>query len=77
PLGLSGGGPGACGENAVERADGSVEPAPAITQLDLNPGDTLILKTPGGAGFGTAQGLQFDDTRTDLRTTQAEEGTDP
>ncbi|MEM1140758.1 MAG: hydantoinase B/oxoprolinase family protein, partial [Pseudomonadota bacterium] len=77
PLGLAGGGPGACGENAVERADGTVEPAPAITQLDLNPGDTLILKTPGGAGFGTAQDLQADDTGTGSGKTQAEEGNDP
>ena len=52
PFGLQGGAPGACGRNAVRRADGTVELLAASDSTMMNAGDTLIIKTPGGGGFG-------------------------
>jgi 5-oxoprolinase (ATP-hydrolysing) len=56
PYGMSGGQPGALGENKLIRADGTVTQLPGIVQLDVTPGDTLIIETPGGGGFGTGRG---------------------
>jgi 5-oxoprolinase (ATP-hydrolysing) len=52
PYGLAGGLPGACGRNAVERADGSVEELPGVAQTRMTPGDVLVVETPGGGGYG-------------------------
>ncbi len=52
PFGLAGGSEGARGVNAVERADGAGETLAATATVDLAPGDTLIVATPGGGGFG-------------------------
>ena len=52
PYGLAGGLPGACGRNAVERADGSVEELPGVAQTRMAPGDVLVVETPGGGGYG-------------------------
>jgi len=52
PFGLEGGEPGALGENSVRRADGSVEPLEGCDQTVVEPGDALIVKTPGGGGYG-------------------------
>ncbi len=52
PYGLAGGLPGACGRNAVERADGSVEELPGVAQVRVGPGDVLVIETPGGGGYG-------------------------
>ncbi len=54
PFGLAGGGPGAPGRNWVERADGQVEAIAAQAQITLAAGDTLVIATPGGGGFGPA-----------------------
>ncbi|MEM7472119.1 MAG: hydantoinase B/oxoprolinase family protein [Pseudomonadota bacterium] len=54
PLGAHGGAPGAVGENAVERATGAIERLEGNDQVALSPGDTFIMKTPGGGGFGKA-----------------------
>ena len=54
PLGLNGGGNGQSGENILEHADGSqiiLEPA---AQIDLKTGETIIIRTPGGGGYGPA-----------------------
>jgi 5-oxoprolinase (ATP-hydrolysing) len=53
PYGLQGGGPGARGRNAVERSNGSVEELPGKATLRLEPGDRLVVETPGGGGFGS------------------------
>lgn len=53
PYGMAGGGPGALGEQYVARADGTT-----VTSLDgcdtaeLDAGDVLVLRTPGGGGYG-------------------------
>jgi N-methylhydantoinase B/oxoprolinase/acetone carboxylase alpha subunit len=53
PYGLAGGLPGACGRNAVERADGTLEELPGVAQTRMAPGDVLVVETPGGGGHGT------------------------
>jgi 5-oxoprolinase (ATP-hydrolysing) len=52
PHGLKGGGPGACGKNSVERADGSVRRLGGCDSMDMQPGDVLVVETPGGGGYG-------------------------
>jgi N-methylhydantoinase B/oxoprolinase/acetone carboxylase alpha subunit len=48
PLGLHGGAPGATGEVFLE----SGEPARSKGHTTLKPGDCLVIRTPGGAGYG-------------------------
>lgn len=52
PRGLAGGGDAAAGENWVERGDGSRETLGATGSAAMRPGDTFIVLTPGGGGFG-------------------------
>ena len=52
PFGLRGGGDGACGANAVLHRDGRVETVPGSVQLELQAGDAIRLRTPGGGGMG-------------------------
>jgi 5-oxoprolinase (ATP-hydrolysing) len=51
--GMAGGGPGALGRHWVERADRSVIPMQGCDSVRLEPGDTFIIQTPGGGGYGT------------------------
>jgi len=53
PFGLAGGDDGRPGHNAVERADGSRAELSSCDGLDMQAGDTIIIETPGGGGFGT------------------------
>ncbi|WP_250289086.1 hydantoinase B/oxoprolinase family protein [Streptomyces atroolivaceus] len=53
PYGMAGGGPGALGEQYVERADGrTVTPLEGCDTAELETGDVLVLRTPGGGGHG-------------------------
>jgi 5-oxoprolinase (ATP-hydrolysing) len=52
PYGMSGGQPGALGHNRLVRANGTVIELPGIAQIDVSPGDVLVVETPGGGGFG-------------------------
>ena len=52
PFGLNGGKPGRCGKNSVRRADGTVENLAGNDEAQLQAGDTLLMETPGGGGFG-------------------------
>jgi 5-oxoprolinase (ATP-hydrolysing) len=52
PFGLAGGNPGQVGENSVQRSDGTIEPLPGTVQIEVEAGDILTIKTPGGGGFG-------------------------
>ena len=52
PYGLDGGEHGRAGENAILRT-GQRQILPGKTTFDLQPGDTLSIRTPGGGGFGT------------------------
>jgi 5-oxoprolinase (ATP-hydrolysing) len=54
PFGLAGGADGAVGTNRVERADGTTESFGATAEVAVFPGDTFVIETPGGGGYGTA-----------------------
>jgi 5-oxoprolinase (ATP-hydrolysing) len=54
PFGLAGGGPGAAGETRVERADGRIEVLGPTDVAALQPGDAIVVSTPGGGGYGSA-----------------------
>jgi N-methylhydantoinase B len=54
PYGLTGGQPGRRGRNVLVRADGTEHDLPGKATLDLEAGDTLSLRTPGGGGWGEA-----------------------
>jgi 5-oxoprolinase (ATP-hydrolysing) len=56
PYGMAGGGPGALGDNALERADGSVTPLRGVDSAEAGRNDVLVMRTPGGGGYGAADG---------------------
>ena len=51
PYGLAGGEPGQPGENVLIR-NGMEIPLPGKGTVELNAGDTLSIRTPGGGGYG-------------------------
>jgi 5-oxoprolinase (ATP-hydrolysing) len=53
---MAGGQPGALGKNRVERADGDVAAMGSSDLADVGPGDVLVVETPGGGGYGPADG---------------------
>ncbi|MET8171748.1 hydantoinase B/oxoprolinase family protein [Streptomyces clavifer] len=52
PYGMAGGGPGALGGQHIEWADGTVTPLNGCDTTELDTGDVLVLRTPGGGGYG-------------------------
>jgi len=54
PFGLEGGADGATGRNWIERAGGSREELGACASVAMRPGDTFVIETPGGGGYGRA-----------------------
>lgn len=52
PHGLAGGEDGQIGINTLVRADGSQHPLQGNDQVALQAGDSVILETPGGGGYG-------------------------
>ncbi|MBC7103730.1 MAG: hydantoinase B/oxoprolinase family protein [Parvibaculum sp.] len=52
PSGLAGGSDGALGRNEIRRADGTVETLAGSATAELDAGDTVIVMTPGGGGYG-------------------------
>ena len=52
PFGLAGGGDAARGEQSVTRAGGESEALPGLFRIDVEPGDCVEVKTPGGGGYG-------------------------
>jgi len=52
PYGMAGGQPGRSGKNQLVRSEGSTETLPAFAQVRVEPGDLLIVETPGGGGYG-------------------------
>ena len=52
PRGAAGGGPGATGRNAVERANGEISELGGNDMTEVGPNDVFIMETPGGGGFG-------------------------
>jgi len=62
PLGLDGGGSGAKGEVSLE----SGEPARSKGHTTLKPGDCLVIRTPGGAGYGDPAGRAAERVARDV-----------
>ncbi|WP_405411279.1 hydantoinase B/oxoprolinase family protein [Streptomyces decoyicus] len=56
PYGMAGGAPGALGANSIERADGSREELAGCDAADVGVDDVLVLRTPGGGGYGAPDG---------------------
>ncbi|MCH7599306.1 MAG: hydantoinase B/oxoprolinase family protein [Myxococcales bacterium] len=52
PYGMAGGSPGKRGRNRVIRAGASPEDLASKCSIALEPGDRLLIETPGGGGFG-------------------------
>ncbi|GAA4990591.1 hypothetical protein GCM10025734_17530 [Kitasatospora paranensis] len=52
PYGLAGGLPGALGANLIESRGGGDRALAGCASVDVEPGDVLVVKTPGGGGFG-------------------------
>ena len=55
PYGMAGGSPGELGRNRVERADGSTAELAGCDSTEVERGDTLVIETPGGGGYGTSR----------------------
>ena len=53
PFGLAGGGDGLAGCNRIERADGTAADLPGTVRIELGEGDTVVIETPGGGGYGS------------------------
>lgn len=54
PYGLAGGGSGRPGRNRLVCSGGAVRELPSKCQLAVQAGDTLVIETPGGGGYGLA-----------------------
>jgi len=53
PWGLAGGGPGAVGEDWLIGRNGLRERLPGKTTIEVRSGDRLLVRTPGGGGWGS------------------------
>ena len=56
PFGLVGGKPGAAGKQWVDRADGTRQVLTGTDSAELAAGDTFVIETPGGGGYGAGAG---------------------
>ena len=52
PFGLSGGANGLAGQTTVIRSSKEKYVLSSTDQCEMRPGDRIIIKTPGGGGFG-------------------------
>ncbi|MEL7495436.1 MAG: hydantoinase B/oxoprolinase family protein, partial [Cyanobacteria bacterium J06554_11] len=52
PFGIEGGQPGASGLTQVVRRSGQSATLPATSSVEVNPGDRVVIFTPGGGGYG-------------------------
>ena len=52
PFGLNGGGPGDCGREWLEKADGSILGLSGNDSCQVKINDLFVMETPGGGGFG-------------------------
>lgn len=67
PYGLAGGSDGARGCNAVLDAGGNRRDLPGKITFDLAPGETVLVETPGGGGWGDAMERSPDARERDRR----------
>lgn len=54
PFGLAGGEPGGLGINRLIRTSGKVEVLDSTASVLVEPGDVMVIETPGGGGYGKA-----------------------
>ena len=52
PYGCAGGSPGAPGRNWLERSSGEMISLESCDRVQVQPGDTVVIETPGGGGYG-------------------------
>ncbi len=52
PFGLAAGQTGQTGKNYLRRASGQYEPLSGTDSVQVEPGDSLTIETPGGGGYG-------------------------
>ncbi len=52
PFGLQGGASGKTGHNYILRQDGVTEELDSKAIVQMQPGDTIVIETPGGGGYG-------------------------
>jgi 5-oxoprolinase (ATP-hydrolysing) len=52
PFGIDGGKPARTGTNRIIRTDGNEEQLSGTATVQLNKGDTFVIETPGGGGYG-------------------------
>ncbi len=52
PYGMMGGGEGLCGRQWVQKKDGATQKLNWLDSVDLELGDSFIIETPGGGGYG-------------------------
>ena len=53
PYAVNGGEQGQTGQNMIEKSDGQLLKLGSTDSVNVNAGDAIIIKTPGGGGFGT------------------------
>jgi 5-oxoprolinase (ATP-hydrolysing) len=53
PYGLAGGGAGTVGRTWIARADGRVDELGPADETEVGTGDTVVIETPGGGGYGS------------------------
>jgi N-methylhydantoinase B len=66
PWGLNGGHGGAPGEFILVKADGTETKLPSKVSIEMSRGDTLIIRTPGGGGYGNPKDRNPERVREDV-----------
>ncbi|MBE9045838.1 hydantoinase B/oxoprolinase family protein [Pleurocapsales cyanobacterium LEGE 10410] len=56
PFGLNGGEAGKVGKSYIQRQDKTIEQLDSTATVEMQPGDTFIVETPGGGGYGLFKG---------------------
>ncbi|WP_425498776.1 hydantoinase B/oxoprolinase family protein [Haloplanus salilacus] len=67
PYGIAGGGPGSAGSDRLVRVDGDETGIAGKSTHDLDAGDVVSVRTPGGGGFGDPADRETEAVRRDLR----------
>jgi N-methylhydantoinase B len=66
PWGLKGGHGGGLGEFILIKEDGTETKLPSKVSIEMSRGDTLIIRTPGGGGYGAPRDRDPEKVREDV-----------
>jgi len=55
PFGLAGGASGKTGKNHLQKQDKTLEKLASRAQVEIQSGEVLVIKTPGGGGYGNCE----------------------